>query len=529
MNHLTLSPALGWPVGGAVAVVLLACAIAQIVLHVRRRADSDETVWAYVRRVLLCLTVSVMALTPSIVAPTNSRAVNATDVVVAVDVTGSMAVKDAQYGSAEQSSRLDVAKQAVKDVTALYPNSSFAALRFGASGTLDVPLTPDSNAIDNWADTLAPEATSVSAGSTLDAPIDQLLLTCKSIHDQHPDDAIVLYLFSDGEQTSSKARRTFSSLRRYLSDAFTVAIGSEQGGNIPVIADGVDGNADQWVTDPDTGKPGVSRMNKDEMASIADELSGTALVLNASNTMRDGVSKEASDKWRVTQTTKKRTRTMPVVWPLAIVTLLLLACELGGLDNSVEEFAMTRTTMKPRASLTVRIVLAVMAALLVMAALWAIVNLAAVNSYNQATQSLQENISTSRKDDADWDKLHTRQQQTDTQFNEASAMKPLLLPQVRESIEHNSHVSSQLTDHASKKIKAEQSDQSASTDSNTADAQESGKSSHKNDENLSDEQRRKIEELLAQNAQSTQSDPNDDSGSAAKKNPSTSSSQTKPW
>ena len=204
MNHLTLSPALGWPVGGAVAVVLLACAIAQIVLHVRRRADSDETVWACVRRVLLCLTVSVMALTPSIVAPTNSRAVNATDVVVAVDVTGSMAVKDAQYGSAEQSSRLDVAKQAVKDVTALYPNSSFAALRFGASGTLDVPLTPDSNAIDNWADTLAPEATSVSAGSTLDAPIDQLLLTCKSIHDQHPDDAIVLYLFSDGEQTSSK-------------------------------------------------------------------------------------------------------------------------------------------------------------------------------------------------------------------------------------------------------------------------------------------------------------------------------------
>ena len=160
-----------------------------------------------------------------------------------------------------------------------------------------------------------------------------------------------------------------------------------------------------------------------------------------------------------------------------------------------------------------------MAALLVVAALWAIVNLAAVNSYNQATQSLQENISTSRKDDADWDKLHTRQQQTDAQFNEASAMKPLLLPQVRESIEHNSHVSSQLTDHASKKIKAEQSDQSASTDSNTADAQESGK--------IKSQERRKPirrttsenRRLLAQNAQSTQSDPNDDSGSAAKKEP----------
>ena len=237
MNHLTLSPALGWPVGLAVAVAMLACAVAQIVLHIRRRGQSDETVWACVRRSLTCMLVAVMALTPSIVSSTNSRAINTTDVVVAVDVTGSMAVKDAQYGSDERLSRLDVSKQAVKDITAMYPNSSFAALRFGASGTLDVPLTPDSKAIDNWADTLAPESTSVSAGSTLDVPIDQLLLTCKSIHEQHPDDAIVLYLISDGEQTSSKTRRTFSSLRRYLSDAFTIAVGSEQGGNIPMTGD----------------------------------------------------------------------------------------------------------------------------------------------------------------------------------------------------------------------------------------------------------------------------------------------------
>ena len=327
MNHLTLSPALGWPAGAAIALVMLACAVTQIVRHVRRCTDSDETIWACVRRVLLCALVAVMALTPSMVAETNSRAVNATDVVVAVDVTGSMAVKDAQYGSDEQISRLDAAKQAVKDITSLYPNSSFAAVRFGASSTLDMPLTPDSNAIGNWADTLAPEATSVSAGSTLDVPIDRLLLTCKSIHEQHPDDAIVLYLVSDGEQTATKTRRTFSSLRRYLSDAFTVAVGSEQGGNVPLSVDDADG---QWVTDPDTGQPGISRMNTETMKTIADELSGTALVLDGSHTMRDGVSKETSDKWRVTRTNKHRTRTVAVVWPLAIAAGLLLACELGA-------------------------------------------------------------------------------------------------------------------------------------------------------------------------------------------------------
>ena len=330
MNDLTFSPALGWPAGGVLAAVMLAAAIIEVVLHIRRRADSDETVWACTRRTLICLLVAVMILTPSIVSSTHNRAINATDVVIAVDVTGSMAVKDAQYGSDELQTRLDVAKQAVKDITGLYPNSSFAAVRFGASGTLDVPLTPDSKAIDNWADTLAPEATSVSSGSTLDVPIDQLLLTCKSIHEQHPDDAIVMYLISDGEQTSSKTRRTFSSLRRYLNDAFTVAVGSEQGGQIPVTVDGVGETDQQWVTDPETGQPGISRMNADTMKTIADELSGTALQLNASNTMSSGMSKEASSQWRISQTAKQRTRVTPLVWPFAIAVAFLLSCELGA-------------------------------------------------------------------------------------------------------------------------------------------------------------------------------------------------------
>lgn len=330
MSDLTFSPALGWPAGGTLAAVMVVAAMVEVVLHIRRRADSDETTWACTRRTLICLLIAVMALTPSIVSSTHNRAINATDVVIAVDVTGSMAVKDAQYGSEEQQARLDVAKQAVKDITGLYPNSSFAAVRFGASGTLDVPLTPDSKAIDNWADTLAPEATSVSAGSTLDAPIDQLLLTCKSIHEQHPDDAIVMYLISDGEQTSAKTRRTFSSLRRYLNDAFTVAVGSEQGGQIPITVDGVGDADEQWVTDPETGQPGISRMNAEAMKTIADELSGTALQLDASNTMSSGKSKEASNKWRVTQTTKQRTRVTPLVWPFAIAVAFLLACEFGA-------------------------------------------------------------------------------------------------------------------------------------------------------------------------------------------------------
>ena len=258
----------------------------------------------------------------------------APDVIVAVDPPGSMAVADATYGSEKTITRIDAARQAVHDVTAAYPDASFAALRFGASGTLDVPLTPDAPAIDNWANTLAVEATSMSAGSSLDAPIDQLLLTVKSIREAHPDDAIVLYLITDGEQTSNVTRRTFSSLRQYLNDGFTVGVGSTEGGKIPVIADGVsagDSNTtDHWVVDPDTGEPGISKMDEKNLKDIADEISGTYVAVNASQTLADSVSAKSSKQWRMTTTVRERTRTTPVVWPLAIALAILLATEVGA-------------------------------------------------------------------------------------------------------------------------------------------------------------------------------------------------------
>ena len=353
MNTFTFSPLLGWGVGGLIALVMLALAIVEVVRHTFGDAG-DETMPACVRRMLICLTVGTMALGPSMTVSTTSRAVNNTDVVMAVDVTGSMAVKDAAYGSDEAMTRLQATKKAVDDLTRTYADSSFAAVRFGASGTLDVPLTPDAEAIRNWAATLAPEAMSVSSGSSLDAPLDQLITTLKEIRSAHPDDAIVLYLITDGEQTSAQSRRTFSTLRHYLNDAFVVGVGSTEGGKIPLIEDGVssgspsgasgdsdssgnsgdhgnNGNASQqWVTDPDTGQPGVSKMDETTLKNLADEMGGSVVELSAKTTMTNGRSAEASKKWSVGVTAKQRTRVNPVVWPLAAVAAVLLAWEMGA-------------------------------------------------------------------------------------------------------------------------------------------------------------------------------------------------------
>lgn len=330
MNGLTLSPALGWPIGGGIAVVMVLFAIVGIVQHIRRRSNTDETLVTSIRRAIICLLLAAMALTPSIVSATDNRAINATNVVIAVDVTGSMAVDDAAYGDSGTITRLQAAKLAIADLTDSYPNASFAGLSFGSNASLDVPLTPDTGAIENWANSLSTEPTSQSAGSSLDTVLDRALVTLKSIQDEHPDDVTLFYVITDGEQTSATNRRTFSSLRSYVTNAFALGVGSAQGGKIPLNGDGSSTSTDQqWVTDPSTGEPGISVMDEATLEAIADEMGGSFVALNADHTVSNSALASMSSTWNVTQTVKHRERISPVIWPLTIALVILLIWELA--------------------------------------------------------------------------------------------------------------------------------------------------------------------------------------------------------
>lgn len=341
ISTIRFAPALGWPVGLAITVIMIGFALAVVAVHMRSKDHSDETLWSCIRRCAICLVIAALALTPSTITSTASRAVNTTDVIVATDVTGSMAVNDAHYGSDNTLTRLDAAKKAVYELTSIYENSSFAAVHFGVSATLDVPLTPDTGAIRSWADGLKPEPTSISAGSSLDSPIDPLLVTLKSIRQAHPEDHIVLYYISDGEQTEVKSRRTFSSLRQYLDDAFTIAVGSTEGGQVPEIKATPDDHShlsprtgsttsEGWVTDPSTGQPGISKMNIDNLKTIADEMSGKNIVLDATHRLDKRWVASVSRQFRTIETSKRRDRVTPVVWPLSIILAVLLTMELAA-------------------------------------------------------------------------------------------------------------------------------------------------------------------------------------------------------
>ena len=145
-----------------------------------------------------------------------------------------------------------------------------------------------------------------------------------------PDDTIVLYLITDGEQTTPKARRTFSSLRRYINDACVIGVGSTAGGRVPQVhADGMT-EAGAWVTDPSTGQPGVSIMDEAQITSLADELSGTALLTASGGTVVQQQITGEANSWRQNTTEKQRTRISPITWPFAIALLAVAAWEFAA-------------------------------------------------------------------------------------------------------------------------------------------------------------------------------------------------------
>ena len=115
------------------------------------------------------------------------------------------------------------------------------------------------------------------------------------------------------------------------------------------------------------------------------------------------------------------------------------------------------TRMRAKCPLWARIVLACGAVLLLLVAGVAAVNLSASITFNQATASLNANIKAAQDESTDITTLKAQQQQTDAQFDEAGRMRTLLLPQVKDAIDTNASISSELTKITLKQAEAQNS------------------------------------------------------------------------
>ena len=183
--------------------------------------------------------------------------------------------------------------------------------------------------------------------------------------------------------------------------------------------------------------------------------------------------------------------------------------------------------MRAKCPFWARIVLACGAVLLLLVAGVASVNLSASITFNQATASLNANIKAAQDESTDITTLKAQQQQTDAQFDEAGRMRTLLLPQVKDAIDTNASISSELTKITLKQAEAQNSG-SDSGQAQSAQQSENSSSNAKKGGALTDEQKKQVEELMKANQQSTDTQSNT-TQSEQKATQNKGTGATKPW
>lgn len=171
-----------------------------------------------------------------------------------------------------------------------------------------------------------------------------------------------------------------------------------------------------------------------------------------------------------------------------------------------------------------------------------ILNIHSEVSYNEATDKLISNAKSYSKSDADIHILHTQQQQTDSQFEDAYSNNAFLLPDIKKKIEINAKLSRDFTKKLEKLIVKENSmnkpnNSNKNSSSNSSNNSKNNSENNKKDSNeenntdgnntqLSNDQKQKVENLLNNNNHSEHQYDSDKNNNNSK---TQNDSNNKPW
>ncbi|WP_084252717.1 vWA domain-containing protein [Devriesea agamarum] len=181
-----------------------------------------------------------------------------------VDLTGSMVAEDWD-GSKP---RLEGVKVDMRTIMAMTQGSRYSIIGFDSSATQQLPLTTDAEAVDTWISTMSTEPTRYSKGSNIDRPIPLLKSAIASAHEEDPSSKILVYVFTDGENTDGRASNSFVTDKKFISGGAVLGYGTAQGGRMKASGFQEDG---KYIRDSD-GSDALSRLNSRQLENVSTEL-----------------------------------------------------------------------------------------------------------------------------------------------------------------------------------------------------------------------------------------------------------------
>lgn len=198
------------------------------------------------------------------------------DVMIALDVSKSMLAQDIKP------SRLERAKQVLNRLIDRLDNDRIGIVIFAGKAYLQMPLTGDHAAAKMYLSSATPE--SVPTQGTV---IGDALRACNASFNSKEKKYKAVVLISDGEDHDKTAMRTVEEMAASGVSINTVGIGSPEGA--PLIDE-----ATNEVKLDKEGNTVISKLNEDELRSIAEKGNGHYFLFNNSDAVVAGIASQLS-------------------------------------------------------------------------------------------------------------------------------------------------------------------------------------------------------------------------------------------
>ncbi len=245
--------------------------ISGILIFVIIRKNKEKT-WINKSTILeLFMVLLLFIINLRIMSPSGKAQVvaNNLDIIFVIDKSISMIANDYQTKP-----RLDGVKEICTHIVDTFEGAKFSIITFDNSSSIVTPLTKDSIMTREAIDIIQVKAEWMSYGSTLNAPIENMLTVLKSSKEKE-DRTRILFYISDGEITRENEQVTsFEAMKEYLDNGAVLGFGTKEGATMYIgedksLAKDYYGG---YMYDTANGQKAISKIDEKNLQKIANDM-----------------------------------------------------------------------------------------------------------------------------------------------------------------------------------------------------------------------------------------------------------------
>lgn len=190
------------------------------------------------------------------------------EVLFVIDNTISMNAED--YNG--KNKRLDAVRNDCKYIIDNLQGSKFSIIVFNNNSKILIPFTIDYNLAKNTIDIIEPIEELYARGSSLNTPIKDIENILERRYKKDKNKKRLLFFISDGEITDESKLKSFSSIKKYISDGAVLGYGTNEGGYMLSINKYLDTKEYIMDTSGYNYKKAVSKIDENNLKSISKDL-----------------------------------------------------------------------------------------------------------------------------------------------------------------------------------------------------------------------------------------------------------------